>query len=115
MPRDYTKSTRNWHYQSINEVIAAKGQPSAQVTLASGNKIYVYKTNGYNSQSTPPASNIAFHATGRPAIITSPTPYSNIQTPSFGCTIIILSNPQGKIINIKTQGNGCVLNNNFAQ
>jgi len=115
----YQSTVEGWRGSHISTLTQRWGTPDDEITAASGNTLYVYKT--ASQHNTTPAYGPSFGAnvssSGAP-VLTSNTPNTNMTwsrgSMTLYCTAIFEVDKNNIIISTKVQGNSCYGDQNFA-
>lgn len=117
----YDQAVTSWHGGSIKTLQKVWGSPDAIEKTPNEGKVYVYKTEDYQSYSTlgaagAPAAGVHVDSTGRPVMTdTARTNDSAIPILNLTCSALFTANKYGTIIATDTQGNNCYGSENFLQ
>lgn len=114
---NYAQTVSSWRWAKISALEQSWGRPSQIGKLPNGNKVYIYRKEGYKNYPAPPiTSNFATVsvANGRSVII---VPASSQPPPGPAylsqCTTTFEVDPRNIIVDARASGNNCSANGGF--
>lgn len=115
---NYTQTVDTWRGGNVKTLFARWGSPDDQATGPAGNTGYFYTktTSRRYAAATTPSVGVNTSAQGHPVVVATSPAIMNANSRgsmSLTCTAIFIVNPQGVIVNTKTQGIGCQSGSNL--